>query len=62
MATVRRVARNRVYAWLAQELGIAVADCHVGMFDQATCVYAQLACEGMTPAMIRRWAKAREGE
>lgn len=60
MATVRRTARTRTYAWLADELGIEAKNCHIGMFDQATCIYAQLACGRMTPAMIREWAKRRE--
>lgn len=59
MATVRRTARTRTYAWLAEALGISVHDCHVGMFDQATCVYAQLACADMTAAAIREWAKQK---
>lgn len=30
--------RGRVYAWLARELGIESADCHIGLFDLKTCV------------------------
>lgn len=30
-------ARGAAYKWLAQQLGISVEDCHVGMFDVATC-------------------------
>ena len=30
-------ARGSGYKWLANELGIAVKDCHIGMFDIDTC-------------------------
>lgn len=30
-------ARNRAYNWLAKELGIRSADCHLSHFDRATC-------------------------
>lgn len=32
-----RMPRAKAYAWLARELGIEAADCHIGMFDVATC-------------------------
>ena len=62
MATVRRIARSRTYAWLAQELGISTDECHVGMFSQAMCVLAQMACKEMTSAKIRERAKNPKGE
>lgn len=30
-------ARGLGYQWLAEQLGIEAADCHIGMFDVATC-------------------------
>lgn len=30
-------SRTRAYKWLANELGIPAAKCHIGMFDEATC-------------------------
>lgn len=33
----RRVARTAAYARLAVDLGIDPKDCHIGMFDRATC-------------------------
>lgn len=31
-------ARTKVYTWLAGHLGIAVKQCHIGLFDLPTCV------------------------
>lgn len=33
----RTMRRKEAYAWLANELGINVADCHIGEFDTAMC-------------------------
>lgn len=33
----QKEARNRAYQWLAAELEIPAPDCHIGMFDVATC-------------------------
>jgi uncharacterized protein DUF3268 len=33
----KREARGKAYAWLAGQLGIPREDCHIGMFDVATC-------------------------
>lgn len=37
--------RQEAYAWLADKMGIAVADCHVGMFSVAQCEQAEAICE-----------------
>lgn len=29
--------RSEAYSWLANELGVAVVDCHIGMFSLETC-------------------------
>lgn len=31
-------SRSSAYRWLAQQLGVAYEDCHIGMFDMQTCV------------------------
>ena len=36
--------RVRAYEWLAAELGITVAECHVGMFDDRMCRRAIEVC------------------
>jgi hypothetical protein len=32
-----QLGRNEAYFWLAQQLGIEIKDCHIGLFDEATC-------------------------
>lgn len=32
-----RTSRNAAYAWLAERLEIPLDECHIGMFDEATC-------------------------
>lgn len=31
------LGRREAYSWLADQMGIAVNDCHIGMFDEAQC-------------------------
>lgn len=38
IATKPVMRRGAAYEWLARELGIRAADCHIGMFDVATCL------------------------
>lgn len=33
----KKKARGAAYGWLAKQLGIDSADCHIGMFDVAQC-------------------------
>ena len=37
--------RSRAYLWLAFELGIAPAQCHIGMFNDAQCLKVIEVCE-----------------
>lgn len=37
--------RNRAYLWLAFELGVAPAQCHIGMFDEDRCRQVIEVCE-----------------
>ena len=59
-----RIARTRTYRWLAEQLGISFADCHVGMFDVSLCRRTVELIERLkpTPTFIRVWAKARKSE
>lgn len=34
----KNAVRGRAYAWLAEQLGVPVKECHIGQFDLATCV------------------------
>lgn len=45
----RSRARTQAYAWLAEALGIAVRDCHIGLFDEETCRRVVAACKARTP-------------
>lgn len=37
-------ARNTAYSWLAEQLGITVQDCHIGMFDVPMCRRVETLC------------------
>jgi len=38
---LRLKSRNKAYAWLADQLGIPVAECHFGLFDAERCQEAR---------------------
>jgi hypothetical protein len=57
---IRNAARGRVYAFLAEKLGLPRKDTHTGMFDLETCRAAWRALKGVTYAEIRDWAKAQQ--
>ena len=42
-----RMSRNAAYRWLAENLGIEVRHCHVGMFDVEMCRKAVFLCESL---------------
>lgn len=42
--------RGSAYAWLAEQLGIHVADCHIGMFDIAMCHRVVEVCDALIAA------------
>lgn len=56
---IRRSARSRVYAYLAERLGLSRKETHTGLFDLDTCRRAWRALQGRGYAEIRAWAKAR---
>lgn len=61
---IQNIQRSRVYAWLADAMGIPPAECHIGMFDEARCRQALDVIQRvrLTPWDIRDWAKRREGK
>lgn len=57
---IRRRARERVYRFLADRLGLPREAVHTGLFDLETCRRAWRALRGVTYADIRVWARAAE--
>lgn len=49
----KRHARGKGYAWLAAQLGIPPADCHIGMFDEAECARVVEVCEAARASLRR---------
>lgn len=57
-----KIARRRVYSWLAYKLGGLTEDeCHIGNFDAEQCEAVIRICEGVSYAEIRDWFKSNEG-
>lgn len=54
----RREARNAGYRWLAGQVGMALDDCHVGMFDVKTCKRVVEICEPYRKALEARRKRA----
>ena len=54
-----KAARGRVYAFLADRLGMTRESCHTAMFDLDDCGAACAALRGVTYWTVREWAKAR---
>ena len=61
---MRAALRGRAYAWLAEQLGIPVQDCHIGHFDALRCARVAQVIQEQRPtaATIRAWFKARKQE
>ncbi|BAQ44359.1 zinc-finger-containing protein [Methylobacterium aquaticum] len=57
---IQRRARQRVYEFLADRLGIPCAECHVAMFDAARCGAAVKAMQHVDYYRVRAWARDRE--
>lgn len=53
----RRMSRRSAYAWLAQQLGIAVEDCHIGMFDTESCQRVIAAVREKRYALLKEGAR-----
>lgn len=56
----RKSARERVYAWLAEQMWLLPEDCHVRCFTFDQCMEAISLLHGTTYAEIRAWARQRE--
>lgn len=54
---IGRKARERAYAWLADQLGLTIDETHIGLFDIETCRRVWKLCQGTDAGKIRRWAK-----
>jgi hypothetical protein len=39
------MSRNAAYRWLANELGLSREECHISLFDRATCERVVAVCE-----------------
>lgn len=39
------MTRSRAYDWLAAQLGLSVADCHIGLFNAAMCARVVEVCQ-----------------
>lgn len=59
---IRKAARGRVYAFLADKLGMTRQQCHTGMFSLEDCRRAWVALRGVSYSEIRDWAHARKAE
>lgn len=64
---IRRAARNRAYAWLADQLGLTKDECHISHFDIERCRDAWRAIKAFrlqhgesAPLAIRSWWKDRQ--
>lgn len=57
---IQRAARNRAYAWLAEQMGIPKNECHIGWMDLERCREAERICRDACPELIREWAKSAE--
>lgn len=57
---IMRAARGRVYAWLAEQMGLSRRECHTGEFNIAQCRKAWTLLHKANYRDIRAWAKARK--
>ena len=58
----RKVARERTYAWLAEQMWLTEEACHVSRFTFDQCMEAICLLHGTTSVEIRAWAKQREAD
>ena len=56
---IRKAARGRAYAYLAERLGLTRKECHTAKFDLEECRRAWRALEGVTAEIVRTWHKNR---
>lgn len=60
LRNAQRIARDRVYAWLAEQMWLCPRDCHVTRFTVDQCHEAICLLHGTSYGEIRAWAKRRE--
>jgi hypothetical protein len=48
-----QVSRSATYLWLAEAIGVALPECHIGMFDEDRCLRAYKALMGRRPTEMR---------
>lgn len=60
-ARLRGIMRTRAYHWLAEQMGLALGDCHIGMFDEAQCrrVVEIMKAARIDARGVRVWVKER---
>lgn len=58
LAIIKRTARVRTYAFLANHMGLTKEECHVAMFDIDQCRVAYRLMRGTTYSQVRDWWKA----
>lgn len=56
----KKVARERVYCWLAEKMWLTLDECHVSKFTAEQCHEAIGHLSGTDYAEIRRWARRRD--
>lgn len=56
--TLTGIARHRCYAWLADQMGLSVEDCHIGFFGKEQCAQVVAISQGVTYKTVRQWWKA----
>lgn len=59
---IQRKMRQRVYQWLAEQLGLPEPEAHIGWMDEDTCHRVILVASQARTSEIRQWAKQREAE
>lgn len=57
---VVRKARERVYGWLAERLGLGHRETHVGLFDLETCRRAEEILKGVDYPKIQAWGRNKD--
>ncbi|WP_187273280.1 hypothetical protein [Methylobacterium sp. WL19] len=56
----QKIARERVYAWLAEQMWLRPADCHAARFTIDQCHEAISLLENVTYVEIRKWAQRQK--
>lgn len=51
------MTRNEAYEWLAYMLHITESECHIGMFDEATCNKVIKLCKKQDNEKIREYRR-----